>query len=249
VSTAAPKKRKISPAATAAIGVAIALFVAAAGWFLLVSPQRLRSADLDNEIASVEANITAARLAATKAQDVEPIRVADLFRLTKAMPSDMDMSGVLLELNRIAGETGITFESITPGPTTPVGTFRVQPTELVFVGNFYTLSDFLFRLRTLVNVQRGKLNATGRLFSVEQLTFTEGDGGFPTIKAALTVSAYLYGSGPTSGAAPAPAPATSTPTSSTPTDTTSTTTGETTTTPSPDTPPAPPSSGSAAGAP
>lgn len=248
MSAAAPKKRKLSPAATAAMGVGIALVVAAAGWFLLVSPQRSRAADLGKEIVSVEASITQARLAAAKADDVEPIRVADLFRLTKAMPSDLDMSGVLLELNRIAGETGITFESITPGATATVGTFRVQPTQLVFVGNFYTLSDFLFRLRTLVNVQRGTLNATGRLFSVEQLTFTEGENGFPTIKAALTVSAYLYGSGPTAGAAPAAAPATST-ASTTSTDTTSTTTSETTTTPSAETPPAPPSSGSAAGAP
>ena len=248
MTTAAPKKRKVSPAATAVIGVAIALVVAAAGWFLLVSPQRSRAADLQTEIESVEANITQARLAATQAQDVEPIRVADLFRLSKAMPSDIDMSGVLLELNRVAAETGISFEAITPGATTTVGTFRVQPTELVFVGNFYTLSDFLYRLRTLVNVQRGKLNATGRLFSVEQLTFGEGDGGFPEIKASLTVSAYLYGTGPTSGAAPAPAPA-PTDTTSTTTDTTSTTTTGTTTTPSPDTPPAPPASGSAAGAP
>lgn len=242
-----PKKRKLSPGATAAIGVAIALVVALAGWLLLVSPQRSRSAKLDEEIAAVEAQITQARLAAQQADDVQPIRVADLFRLTKAMPSDLDMSGVLLELNRIASETGISFESIAPGPTTTVGAFRVQPTELVFVGNFYTLSDFLYRLRTLVNVQRGKLNATGRLFSVERLTFSEGDGGFPTIKAALTVSAYLYGAGPTPGVAPTPAPA-STSTSTT-TDTTSTTTTSTVTTPSPDTPPATPSNGSAAGAP
>jgi Tfp pilus assembly protein PilO len=241
------KKRKLSPAATAGISVAIALLVGAAGWFLLISPQRARAAQLDEEIAAVEAQVTMARLASQQAEDVQPIRIADLFRLTKAMPSDLDMSGVLLELNRIASETGIQFESIAPGPTTAVGAFRVQPTELVFVGNFYTLSDFLYRLRTLVNVQRGKLNATGRLFSVEQLTFTEGDGGFPTIKAVLTVSAYLFGAGPTPGAAPpaAPAPATTATDGSTP----STGTAGTETTPSPDTPPAAPETGSAAGAP
>jgi len=243
-------KRKLSPAATASIGIAIALALAAAGWFLLVSPQRARSADLDEEISAVEAQITQARLAAVKADDVQPIQVADLFRLTKAMPNDLDMSGVLLELNRIASETGISFESIAPGATTTIGTFRVQPTELVFVGNFYTLSDFLYRLRTLVNVQRGKLNATGRLFSVERLTFTEGDNGFPSIKAALTVSAYLYGAGPTPGAAPAPVTPPTNAGTATATDTTATTTTSgTVTTPNPDVPPAAPASGSAAGAP
>lgn len=244
------KKRKLSPAATAAIGVGIALVVAAAGWFLLVSPQRARSAELDEEIAAVEAQVTQARLAAQNAEEVQPIRVADLFRLTKAMPSDLDMSGVLLELNRVATETGIGFESIAPGATTTVGAFRVQPTELVFVGNYYTLSDFLYRLRTLVNVQRGELNATGRLFSVERLTFTEGEVGFPAIKAVLTVSAYLYGAGPTPGAAPPAAPVPSGATTTT--DTTSTTTTSESTdgeTPDPDAPPAAPESGSAAGGP
>lgn len=246
--TTAPKKRRLSPATTAAVGVGIALLLAAAGWFLLVSPQRARAAELDDEIAAIETQITQARLAARQAEDVQPIRVADLFRLTKAMPTDLDMSGVLLELNRIASETGIGFESIAPGGTTTVGAFRVQPTELVFVGNFYTLSDFLYRLRTLVTVQRGKLNATGRLFSVERLTFTEGDGGFPAIKAVLTVSAYLYGAGPTAGAAPPAAPPASATTS---TDTTSTTTDTTSTepTPSPETPPTAPETGSAAGVP
>ena len=241
------KKRKLSPAATAAIGVGFALVVAVAGWFLLVSPQRSRGVQLDEEITAIEAQITLARAASVKAEDVQPIKVADLFRLTKAMPNDIDMSGVLLELNRIASETGIGFESIAPGPTTTVGQFRVQPTELVFVGNFYTLSDFLYRLRTLVNVQRGKLIATGRLFSVENLTFTEGDGGFPAIKAVLRVSAYLYGAGPTPGAPPpAVTPATGETTS---TDTTSTSTETTPAEPTPDAPAASPETGSAAGAP
>lgn len=245
-------KRKLSPAATAIIGVGLALVIGAGGWFLLVSPQRARSADLDAEIAQTEQQISEYRQAALQAQDVKPIRVADLFRLTKAMPSDLDMSGVLLELNRIAHETGISFESIAPGATANVGTFRVQPTELVFIGNFYTLSDFLYRLRSLVAVQNGRLLATGRLFTVDRLTFTEGDAGFPQIKAGLTVSAYLFGTAPAAGAAPAPAATTTTSasdTTSTDTASTSTTSTSTETTPSPDAPPSSPDDGSAAGAP
>lgn len=243
------KKRKTTPAMTALVGVAIALIVAAAGWFLLISPKRAHASELSAQIEATEAKIMEARAAQLKADEVQPIKVADLFRLTKAMPSDIDMSGVLLELNRIATDTGISFESIAPGATAAVGTFRVQPTELVFVGNFYTLSDFLFRLRTLVGVQRGKLHATGRLFSVDRLTFAEGDKGFPQIKAVLTVSAYLYGSGPTAGAAPPPAATTTPTTTSTDTTSTSTTSTDTgaTTTSTPDAPPA--EGGSAAGAP
>jgi Tfp pilus assembly protein PilO len=168
-----------------------------------------------------------------QAADAKPIRSADLFRLTKAMPSDNDIPGVLLELSRIAAETGIVFEQIVPQATVAAGEMRAQPIDLTFEGNFYSLSDFLYRVRNLVSVQRGRLIANGRLFSVEKLQFSEAPSGFPSIRANLTLSAFLYGSGAT--AAP---PAAST-TSSASTDTTATTT----------TPEAPPAAPEAAGAP
>ena len=219
-------KRKFSPAATAGIGIGFTLVIAAMGWFLLVSPQRSR--------ASEQQQITAARAAQMQAADAKPIRSADLFRLTKAMPSDNDIPGVLLELSRIASETGIVFEQIVPQATLAAGEMRAQPIDLTFEGNFYSLSDFLYRVRNLVSVQRGRLIANGRLFSVEKLQFSEAPSGFPNIRANLTLSAFLYGSGPT--AAPPAASTTSTDTTST--DTTATTT--------PETPPATPE---AAGAP
>jgi hypothetical protein len=197
----------------------VTLVIAAAGWFLVISPQRSRATSIDNEIAEVQAQIVQARLAAEQAENAQPVRTADLFRLTKAMPSDNDIAGVLLELSKTAGETGIVFESIIPGPTVAAGTFRAQPIELVFTGNFYSLSDFLYRLRNLVSVQQGELLANGRLFSVDKLQFVEADSKFPNIRALLTVSALLYGTG---GEPPPSAPAQTTPTDTTQTDTTQT---------------------------
>jgi hypothetical protein len=215
------KRKKLSPAATSGIGIAVTLVIAAVGWFLLISPQRSRATSTDDEIAEVQAQIVQARLAADQAENAQPVRTADLFRLTKAMPSDNDIAGVLLELSKTAGETGIVFEQIIPGPTVAAGTFRAQPIDLVFTGNFYSLSDFLYRLRNLVSVQRGRLLANGRLFSVDKLQFVEADSKFPNIRALLTVSALLYG---TSGEPPPSAPAPTTTTDTTQTDTTQTTT-------------------------
>lgn len=223
--------RKLSPAAAAGIAVTVAVVLAAAGWFLLVSPQHSRAAELDQELASVEAQIAAARTAQLQADDVQPIRVADLFRLSKAMPNDIDISGVLLELSKIARETGITFKSIVPGSTANAASFRVQPIELTFEGDFYSLSDFLYRVRSLVGVNRGRLNAKGRLFTIDKLGFTEGDAGFPQVAASLSVSAYLYGSGPVAGAPQSGAQTTAAPGSTTAATTTSTDTTATTTTP------------------
>jgi hypothetical protein len=205
------KQRIPKPAAIALVVVAL-LVAGALGYFVLISPKRSAASELATQVASTEDEIQARRIAQHQAPTAEPIRAADLFRVTKAMPNRSDMPGVLLELNRIARETGIRFESIAPQDGVDAGGYLRQPIDLVFEGNFYELSDFLYRLRTLVAVQNGELRATGRLFTVRTLSFVEGDRAFPQIKATLGVDAYVYGTGapaaaPTPAPAPAPAPA------------------------------------------
>jgi Pilus assembly protein, PilO len=190
-------RQRIPKPAAIALVVVVLLVAGALGYFLLISPRRSESADLGQQIQAVETEIQTRRLAVRSTPKPEPIRAADLFRVTKAMPSKADMPGVLLELNRIARETGIKFESITPGDTADVGGYLRQPIDVIFEGNFYELSDFLYRLRTLVSVHRGRLQATGRLFTVRTLSFVEGEKGFPQIKATLGVDAYVYGAGTT----------------------------------------------------
>ena len=204
------KQRIPKPAAIALVIVGL-LVVAALGYFVLISPKRSAAAELSARITATESEIQARRIAQRETPTAEPIRAADLFRVTKAMPNKYDMPGVLLELNRIARETGIRFESITPQDGTDAGGYLRQPIDLVFEGNFYELSDFLYRVRTLVSVHNGELRATGRLFTVRSLSFVEGERAFPQIKATLGVDAYVYGTGDPSAApatpAPAPAPA------------------------------------------
>ena len=193
------------------MGAAILVF-AAAGYFMVVSPKKAASARLDEEIATASLELRDA-LAATAAQDdTQPIAVADIFRLSIAMPSSPDMPGILLELSRIADETGIRFKSITPQLALPVAAYQVVPIDVAFDGSFYALSDFLFRLRTLVTVRRGELHAAGRLFSVSSVDFAESDRGFPLLSATLKLNAYIYGFNAAGGAVPPPAvpPATTT---------------------------------------
>ena len=122
------------------------------------------------------------------------------------------MPGILLELSRIADETGIRFKSITPQPALPIAAYQVVPIDVTFDGSFYALSDFLFRLRTLVTVRRGELHAAGRLFSVASVDFSESDRGFPLLAATLKLNAYIYGVDAAEGAVPPSAtpPATTT---------------------------------------
>jgi Tfp pilus assembly protein PilO len=188
------KQRIPKPAAIALVVVAL-LIVGGLGYFLVISPKRSTSADLATQIEATETEIQNRRLAGRAAPKAEPIRAAELFRVTKAMPGKADMPGVLLELNRIARDTGIRFDSITPGDSADAGGYLRQPIDVIFEGSFYELSDFLYRVRTLVSVHNGRLRATGRLFTVRTLSFVESEKGFPQIRATLGVDAYVYGTG------------------------------------------------------
>lgn len=205
------KSRRLPPKALAGIVAAVVIVYALAGWFLLVSPKRSQASQLEAEIADVQGQLVQARAAVRPGAKPPRIDVANIFRLSKAMPAATDMPGILLELSRVAEETGIEFESIAPQPATPAAGYQVLPIQLVFQGNYYELSDFLFRLRNLVGVRGGKLEATGRLFAVDKLELTESPKKFPDIQAALTVSAFVYGSDPAASAVPAPAPSSEAP--------------------------------------
>jgi Tfp pilus assembly protein PilO len=213
--------KKTSKNAKIALVVIGLLVYAAAGYFLLVGRQGSKAADLAEQVVAVQSQITEARLATARAAAApkeEPVRVADLFRLSKAMPDQTDMPGVLLELNRVARETGIEFQSIAPAASLPADGFQIVPIDLVFEGNYYDLADFLFRTRTLVGVRDGRLDARGRLFNVEKIEFAEGKDSFPEIRATIRLETYVFGAGapattvagavPATGAPTAPAPAT-----------------------------------------
>jgi hypothetical protein len=188
-------KKKLSPTALFAVVIGGVLVYALVFWFLLVSPKRAEASALKVEVAALEITVANARIAAAPRSnpDTAPIAVADIFRLAKAMPSVPDMPGILLELDRIAEETGVEFQSVTPAASVVVGDFQTVPITLAFDGNFYELSDFLFRLRTLVGVRAGELRASGRLFAVESISFAESSKGFPDLGATLSVVAYVYG--------------------------------------------------------
>jgi Tfp pilus assembly protein PilO len=205
-------KRQVPVAAVVAPAL---LIVAVVGYFLLVKPKQDESARLADEISELQSKVDAA-LAAKHREDKQPetaIRVADLFRLTKAMPDKTDMPEIMLELDAVAASAGVGFASITPGQPAVKTGYTAIPINLTFEGNYYDLADFLFRLRNLVGVRDGELGADGRLFSLDSLSLQEGPLGLPQVQAAVTVSAYVYtGSetSPTTATAAPPPPTTPT---------------------------------------
>jgi Tfp pilus assembly protein PilO len=204
-------KRKTSRKTTVIVGIVAATLLGALfGYLVLIGPKRAAAADLSKEIAATEQQI----LEYTEANRTtpKPIRFAELFALTKAMPDEQDMPGVLLELSRVAADTGIGITSIAPQTAQPGTGYTRLPIDVVFEGSFYDLSDFLYRLRTLVSVREGALQANGRLFTVDAVQFNEGEKQFPQLQATLTLTAFQYAaaaSAPVDGAAQAEAPSSS----------------------------------------
>lgn len=201
----------------ALIGIIVGgvLVLGLAAWFLLVHPQGGKVSNSKTQQADVQAKIDAYHQQVAAARSAPKIEVADVYRLAKAMPSKTDMPDVLLELSQLARDTGIRFDAVSPQPVSAVGSYSVLPISVTFNGNFYNLADFLYRLRSLVTVHAGRLDATGRLFAVDTLTFSEGEGKFPQIQATLVIDAFVYGVAPAPAATPAAPPATTTTTTTT----------------------------------
>lgn len=207
------KKRKIPVLILAAAGV---LVVAAAAWVLLVRPLAGKIDKAKADVEAKQAQIAAAEKELSSSKPAESaIKVADLVELAKAMPDNPDMADAILELNAAAKGAGVEFTSVTPGQPVSGAGFTQLPMQLSFVGTYYDLTELLYRIRELVAVRDGVLDARGRLYTLDGINWHEGPDGFPQVQADLTVSAYVFGNAglpaaPIAGAGSATAPSTTT---------------------------------------
>src|SRR5262249_49172740 len=98
------------------LGVVAGLLVVAAAWFLVVAPQRSKVSQLDAQIATSQGELAKRQLAQANPSASVTVKPSDLYRLTKALPNETDMSGILLDVDRIAKKRALRFTSITPAP-------------------------------------------------------------------------------------------------------------------------------------
>jgi len=195
----------------------VLVVVAVVGYFFLIKPKQDEAGRLAGEIAALETQVEVALAAQRQSQsDESVIEVADVFKVTKALPDEDDMPGIILELDSVASASGIEFVSIAPQTAAVRSGYTALPINLAFEGNYYDLTDFLFRVRNLVSVRDGELDAEGRLFTLDTLSLQEGPDGFPEISASLILTAYYYST--------TPPPTAAVPTTTAPTDTSATTT-------------------------
>lgn len=202
-----------SPRARVGLGVAGGLLLVAAIWLLLVSPQRSKATELGLQLESSRAELSQRRAALATPSANVTVKPGDIYRLTKALPNETNMAGILLDVNRLAGRNALAFRSITPSPQVAGTGFTQQPLVVVVQGRFGDVSRFLGDLRSLVSVRHKRLDARGRLYSVTQVEMgtPAGEKKFPTVQANVTLVAYAFSAPPPAAAVP---PSTSTDTSS-----------------------------------
>jgi Tfp pilus assembly protein PilO len=213
------------------------LLVLVLGYMVVVKPQGAKATALLKEAEATQAQIAQLQAAAAEQKRKPVIRAADVYRLAKAMPDSSqtvdgtDMPDILLELNQLARQAGITLKTIAPAGLNPSTGYGEVPITLSFDANFYSLSDMLYRLRALVSVHDGELRAYGRLFSITHIGLGgPGEKGYPDVAVDVAISAFVYGQNlPASGPAIPAAP-----TTSGATETGAASTAPTTTTPSGD---------------
>lgn len=189
------QRLRISRGGAVAAIVAGDLLLLLFGWFLLVGPQRSTAASIKRAAAATEAQAAQANaeLSASTTPVVQPkqpeIKTAYLYKLSKAMPMTTDMPNLLLELNQVVRESGVQLASISPTPPDATGTSDIT---LSVSGDFYSLTDLLYRLRSLVSVHDGALDVSGRLFSVKSVGLTP-TGSSTELNANISLSAYTFG--------------------------------------------------------
>jgi Tfp pilus assembly protein PilO len=198
------RNRRVSRRTAVALIVGGDLLLLALGWFMLVSPQRSTAKSIARAADAAEVQIAQAKLLPSHPKaPVQPkqpeIRTAYLYKLSKAMPMTTDMPNLLLELNQVVHSAGVQLTSIGPSPTDPSG---VTSVSLLVSGDFYSLTDLLYRLRSLVTVRDGELDVSGRLISVKSVDLTPTGTG-RTLNASITLDTYNFGTS-TPGLAPVP---------------------------------------------
>jgi type IV pilus assembly protein PilO len=198
------------------------VLVLALGWLVLLGPKQKEIADLHKQTVLVQQQIAddLSRAASARSASTAPtIKTADIYKLETAMPSIVDMPDLLLELDQTAKAAGVTLTTINPDPLADSGNgYSKEHISMSVDGNFYTLTDLLYRLRNFVYVRSGTLEASGRAFDVSKVTLTPN--GATGLQAQIDLDTYVYGT-------PVASPSTST---ILPPGTATTTTSTTTTT-------------------
>ena len=180
------------------------LILVLVGWFVFVSPQSSKAAALDTQIG--DANVQLVTTQSFMRSPAARQSVADLRRLSRAIPDDVEMSEILRQLAWASRVSGVRIDSITPSAPVPSTGAQAVPIALSVTGRYFRLAKFMHLLRLEAGVKDGKAHASGRLYGIDNISLSSNSQG-GVITATLALNAFVHGSTPT----PAPVSTTTEP--------------------------------------
>jgi type IV pilus assembly protein PilO len=190
------------------ITAVVAVVLIVAWYFLLLSPLRTKSSDLDSQIEAQQVALATAKQEVARLESYKktaPQSRAEIVRLGKMLPESEGIPSLIIELTSTAKASGIDLNSIARGATQPGSPFGLQSVTLGLTGAFFDVEDFLYRLETYVAFRNASFRVTGRLLEVAALTVAGGaattsSSASPPLSVTVTLNAYLW-AGPGSAAA------------------------------------------------
>jgi Tfp pilus assembly protein PilO len=176
---------KLKMILVAVVIVVVALLV----WFFLLSPLRGDIKATETQIEQERTRLSQAQIQLAKAEATREegrTNQARLLELTKIMPKTEEIPSLLLQLQDLADQSGITFIAISPGKSNEGAGGRILPLSVEFSGTFFNVSDFIYRAEQMVA-------GPGRLLAVKSVDLSPGgadmQGG---VSPQLTVSMQIY---------------------------------------------------------
>jgi hypothetical protein len=177
--------------------VASALAIVAAGWLLVVSPERKKAASLKAEVNAASAQLASANgqvAGARAARARYAAAYASVVSLGKAVPAGQEVPSLIYQLAQASNQKNVDFSSVTtgtglggagaaagsapaatpaPGTTLPGASaasagFTQMPFTFVFNGSFEDLYHLFQQLnRYTVRTTSGGLRVSGRLLTIQ----------------------------------------------------------------------------------
>jgi Tfp pilus assembly protein PilO len=182
-----------------ALAFVVVIAMAAAFWFLLLSPKRDKASELGEQVSSIQAEVASEQVRAQEAvSDKKNFSkdYAELVSLGKAVPDEAATPSLLVQLNGLSDRSRTDFRGITrntggeastesteastttEGGTalTPIGAsagpagLLEMPYQLQFEGRFFDIADFLHSIDSQVKTVDGRVEANGRLMTIDGFT-------------------------------------------------------------------------------
>jgi len=193
------------------IGVVV-LAAIAAGWMLVVSPEREKANTLAAEVSTAQAALSTAEgqlSSARAAQAQYSAAYSAVVSLGKAVPAGQEVPSLIYELSQASSARSVDFSSIVTGssgsPSAAAGTgavasagFSQMPFTFVFNGGFFQLEHLFQQLTAFATHTSSGLQVSGRLLTIQSVklspaatTSTLGKPATQELSGTITASAYV----------------------------------------------------------